>query len=104
MTVELKNLCFAHGAFNILFGATGSGKTSLLRVMAGLEKPDSGSILDNGDEVTGVPVQRRNVAMVYQQFINYPSMTVYENIASPLKVARVPRQEMRRPAELSGGQ
>ncbi len=110
------------GGFNILLGPTLSGKTTLLRVMAGLEAPDSGSITAAGVEVTGVPVQKRQVAMVYQQFINYPSMTVFDNIASPLRVAGLGREEIarrvssvaellrlgpmlkRRPAELSGGQ
>ena len=55
--------------------------------MAGLEKPTSGEVHFDGQDVTGVPVQERNVAMVYQQFINYPAMTVYDNIASPLRVA-----------------
>ncbi len=110
------------GGFNILLGPTLSGKTTLLRMMAGLEKPDSGRVLDDGKDVTGTPVQQRGVAMVYQQFINYPSMSVFENIASPLKVAGMSRGEIdrrvkdvsdllklgpmlkRKPAELSGGQ
>ncbi len=116
------SLDIERGGFNILLGPTLSGKTTMLRTMAGLEKPDSGRILENGRDVTGVPVQKRNVAMVYQQFINYPSMTVFENIASPLRVARTDRSDIqqrvrevaellkieemldRRPAELSGGQ
>ena len=74
------------GTLNVLLGPTLSGKTSLMRLMAGLDKPTAGRVLWNGGDVTGLPVQRRNVAMVYQQFINYPSMTVYENIASPLRL------------------
>ncbi|AXS41983.1 ABC transporter ATP-binding protein [Breoghania sp. L-A4] len=77
------------GALNVLLGPTLSGKTSLMRLMAGLDRPTSGRIIAGGEDVTGLPVQRRNVAMVYQQFINYPAMTVYENIASPLRVARM---------------
>jgi glycerol transport system ATP-binding protein len=91
-------------------------------LMAGLERPTSGEVLFRGKIVTGIPVQQRNVAMVYQQFINYPNMTVYENIASPLRVAGVARDEIdkrvraaaevlrlgpmlqRMPSELSGGQ
>ena len=73
----------------MLLGPTLSGKTSLMRLMAGLDVPTSGEVLVRRKDVTGVPVQRRNVAMVYQQFINYPAMTVYENIASPLRVAGV---------------
>jgi glycerol transport system ATP-binding protein len=77
------------GSVNILLGPTLSGKTSLMRLMAGLDRPTSGEILMNGTDVVGMPVQKRNVAMVYQQFINYPAMTVYENIASPMRVAGV---------------
>jgi glycerol transport system ATP-binding protein len=81
------NLVLERGSLNVLLGPTLSGKTTLLRLMAGLEKPSTGKVRFDGKDVTGVPVQARNVAMVYQQFINYPSMTVYNNIASPLKVA-----------------
>jgi glycerol transport system ATP-binding protein len=107
---------------NVLLGATSAGKTTLMRLMAGLEQPTSGRVLVDGKDVTGTSVQRRNLAMVYQQFINYPSLSVFENIASPLRLARQPdsaiRQRVhmiaetlrltpfleRRPAELSGGQ
>ena len=107
---------------NVLLGATLAGKTTLLRLMAGLDRPSGGRLTIDGRDVTGVPVRRRNVAMVYQQFINYPSLSVYENIASPLRVARKPAAEIRTrvaaladtlqltpyldryPAELSGGQ
>ncbi|WP_161814611.1 ABC transporter ATP-binding protein [Steroidobacter agaridevorans] len=107
---------------SVLLGATSAGKTTLMRLMAGLEQPASGRILVDGKDVTGVPVRRRNLAMVYQQFINYPSLSVFENIASPLRLARRPEETVRqrveaiaetlrltplldrRPAELSGGQ
>lgn len=98
------SLTLQHGTLNVLLGPTLSGKTSLMRLMAGLDVPTSGSVWFDGKDVTGVPVQRRNVAMVYQQFINYPAMTVYENIASPLRVAGADRshidREVRRAAEL----
>ena len=81
------SLALQRGSLNVLLGPTLSGKTTLMRLMAGLEKPTSGEVRFDGKDVAGVPVQKRNVAMVYQQFINYPSMTVYNNIASPLKVA-----------------
>ncbi|WP_144576764.1 ABC transporter ATP-binding protein [Agrobacterium sp. DE0009] len=81
------DLTLQRGSLNVLLGPTLSGKTSLMRLMAGLDKPSSGSILFNGEDVTGWPVQKRNVAMVYQQFINYPALSVYENIASPMRVA-----------------
>jgi glycerol transport system ATP-binding protein len=70
----------------VLLGATQAGKTSLMRIMAGLDVPSSGRVLVDGQDVVGVPVRERNVAMVYQQFINYPSMKVRDNIASPMKL------------------
>jgi glycerol transport system ATP-binding protein len=90
--------------------------------MAGLDLPSTGRVLWQGQDVTGKPVQERNIAMVYQQFINYPSMSVYENIASPLRIRGLKPQEVdqrvqaaaellkltpmlqRKPLELSGGQ
>jgi glycerol transport system ATP-binding protein len=116
------SLTFEAGTLNILLGPTLSGKTSLMRLMAGLDKPSSGTVHFGGKDVTGVPVQKRNVAMVYQQFINYPNLTVFENIASPLRIAKISRPEINRrvekvaallqldsilkrsPQELSGGQ
>jgi ABC-type sugar transport system ATPase subunit len=88
------SLTFTAGTLNILLGPTLSGKTSLMRLMAGLDRPTSGSIHVDDRDVTGVPVQKRNVAMVYQQFINYPNLKVYENIASPLRLARLPKHEI----------
>jgi glycerol transport system ATP-binding protein len=137
MTLELKNvtksvdgvvhihetsLALEEGGFNVLLGTTLAGKTSLMQLMAGLDKPTSGEVWFNGKNVTGVSVQKRNVSMVYQQFINYPHLTVYENIASPLRVAgddaktidsrvqsvaellRLKPMLARKPSELSGGQ
>lgn len=116
------NLSFEPGSFNVLLGTTLAGKTTLMQMMAGLEKPTSGEVWFNGKNVTGIAVQKRNVSMVYQQFINYPNMSVFDNIASPLRVARLPGDEIRkrvgemaemmrisamlerRPSELSGGQ
>ncbi|ACP26830.1 putative ATP-binding protein of sugar ABC transporter [Sinorhizobium fredii NGR234] len=98
------NLVLERGSLNVLLGPTLSGKTSLMRLMAGLDKPASGSIHFDGADVTGVRVQQRSVAMVYQQFINYPAMTVYDNIASPMRIkgadnATIDR-EVRKAAEL----
>ncbi|RXT53804.1 ABC transporter ATP-binding protein [Bosea sp. Tri-44] len=116
------SLTLERGSLNVLLGATLAGKTSLMRLMAGLDAPSSGKVLVEGRDVTGLPVQKRNVAMVYQQFINYPALSVYENIASPLRVAGLPANEIdtrvksaaallrlepylqRKPLELSGGQ
>ncbi len=107
-------------AVTVLLGATQAGKTSLMRVMAGLDAPSAGRVRADGRDVTGMPVRERNVAMVYQQFINYPSMTVADNIASPLRLRRESGIDARvrelaaklhiepflarLPAELSGGQ
>ena len=108
------------GAVTVLLGATQAGKTSLMRIMAGLDVPSHGNVLVNGESVVGVPVRKRNVAMVYQQFINYPSLKVRDNIASPLKLSGEKNIDQRvnalaeklhiemflerYPAELSGGQ
>jgi glycerol transport system ATP-binding protein len=81
---------------NILLGPTLAGKTSLMRLMAGLDRPGTGSVSMNGQDVTKVNPRKRSVAFVYQQFINYPSLTVFENIASPLRVAGVARDEVKR--------
>lgn len=116
------NLDLAPGSRNVILGRTLAGKTSLLRIMAGLDRPTRGRLLIDGKDVAGVSVRKRSIAMVYQQFINYPSMTVYNNIASPLKLAGISKAEIdhrvrqtasmlhleglldRLPAELSGGQ
>ncbi|MDQ1899073.1 ABC transporter ATP-binding protein [Paracoccus sp. WLY502] len=120
--IHATDLVLAPGSMNVLLGPTLSGKTTLMRLMAGLDQPTTGHIHWQGQDVTGRRVQDRGVAMVYQQFINYPSMTVYDNIASPLRLQRVARAEIdrrvretaammrltpmldRRPLELSGGQ
>ncbi|OLP61091.1 ABC transporter ATP-binding protein [Xaviernesmea oryzae] len=98
------NLTLERGSLNVLLGPTLSGKTSLMRLMAGLDKPTEGQVWFDGVDVTGWPVQKRAVAMVYQQFINYPAFTVYENIASPMRVAGKDAatidREVRKAAEL----
>ena len=116
------DLTLEKGTMNVLLGPTSSGKTSLMRLMAGLDVPGTGQVIWNGEDVTGMRVQDRKVAMVYQQFINYPSMTVYDNIASPMKLVGKSKDEIdravretaelmqltpmldRKPLELSGGQ
>lgn len=116
------NLKLEKGTMNVLLGRTQSGKTTLMRIMAGLDVPTTGKIIYEGKDVTGMKVQERKIAMVYQQFINYPSMTVYENIAAPLKIMRKDKDFIdkavkktaklmrlenmleRKPHELSGGQ
>lgn len=110
------------GTMNVLLGPTLAGKTSLMRLMAGLDVPTSGRVIWGGRDVTGMRVQDRGVAMVYQQFINYPTMSVYDNIASPMRLLGKTASEIdaavnkaadlmqlsgmldRKPLELSGGQ
>jgi glycerol transport system ATP-binding protein len=108
------------GAVTVLLGSTQAGKTSLMRIMAGLDVPSAGRVLVDGNNMVGVSVRQRNVSMVYQQFINYPSLSVRDNIASPLKLrgeknidqrVRALAEKLhidmfldRHPAELSGGQ
>lgn len=117
-----QSLALVPGTINVLLGTTRAGKTSLMRVMAGLDRPSAGRVLIDDRDVTGVPVRQRNLAMVYQQFINYPSFSVFDNIASPLRLQGVAEGEVKRrvqdmaerlhiaqhltrvPAELSGGQ
>lgn len=115
-------LTLEKGTMNVLLGPTLSGKTSLMRLMAGLDVPSAGRLKWDGVDVTGMRVQDRKVAMVYQQFINYPAFSVYDNIASPLRLMGKDRAEIdravrataemlkltpmldRKPLELSGGQ
>lgn len=110
------------GHFNVLLGQTGSGKTSLIKLMAGLDPLASGQIFMDGQDVSKLSTQKRNISLVHQFFVNYPHMTVFENIASPLRVAGMAKSELdarvqeaadilqlgpmlkRRPHELSGGQ
>ncbi|MDZ7792870.1 MAG: ABC transporter ATP-binding protein [Spirochaetia bacterium] len=91
--LENINLEINDGDFSVLLAPTGSGKTTLLRLLAGIEKPNSGKIYFDGVDVTKLSVQKRNIAMVYQQFVNYPSFNIYENIASPLRVAKTKLSE-----------
>src|SRR5450756_438517 len=121
-TIHNVSLALERGSLSVLLGPTLAGKTSIMRLLAGLDKPTAGRVLVDGKDVTGIDVRQRSVAMVYQQFINYPSLSVYENIASPLRVQGKPRAEIERrvqeaakllrlepyldrmPLQLSGGQ
>lgn len=137
MTIELKqarkevrgithikptSLTLETGHFNVVLGQTGAGKTSLIKLMAGLDPLASGQIFMDGEDVSKLNTQNRNISLVHQFFVNYPHMTVFDNIASPLRVAGLARSEIegrvqeaadilqlgpmlkRRPHELSGGQ
>jgi sulfate transport system ATP-binding protein len=110
------------GSLTALLGPSGSGKSTLLRVIAGLEQPDSGSVVLDGEEVTGLPPQSRGVGFVFQHYAAFKHMTVWDNVAFGLKIRRRPRAEVKKrvgellelvqlsglanryPAQLSGGQ
>jgi len=116
------DLILEDGSFYVFLGVTLSGKTTLMRLIAGLERPNSGKVLIDGVDASRIPLQRRNIGMVNQEFINYPSYTVYDNIASPLRIKKLSKAEIdqkvreaaktlhmgdflnRMPNELSGGQ
>ncbi|MFS0772686.1 ABC transporter ATP-binding protein [Sphingomonas sp. 1P08PE] len=122
VVLHAADLRVEEGEFLVLVGPSGCGKSTLLRMIAGLEEPSEGRIVIDGRDVTGVAPSDRGVAMVFQSYALYPQMTVAENIAFPLKVARVEREEIaarvaevaamldltdlldRRPRALSGGQ
>jgi ABC-type sugar transport system ATPase subunit len=91
VSLEIKS-----GEFFTILGPTGAGKTTLLRIIAGLEKPDKGKIYLNGKDITHLPPVKRKVSLVFQTFALYPTMTVYENIALPLKNLGFPEDEIKR--------
>jgi multiple sugar transport system ATP-binding protein len=116
------NLMVRHGELLVIVGPSGSGKSTILRLIAGLEQPTSGRILIDDDDVTGVPPERRDLAMVFQSYALYPHKSVRENLAFGLQVRRVAAPQIRervrrvaatlgieslldrKPAQLSGGQ
>ena len=120
--IKPTSLLFEPGHFNVLLGQTGSGKTSMIKLMAGLDPLATGQVLMNGEDVSKLSTQKRNISLVHEFFVNYPHMTVFDNIASPLRVAGMAKSEIagrveeaadilqlrpmlaRRPHELSGGQ
>jgi multiple sugar transport system ATP-binding protein len=122
VVVDCLNLEIGDGEFVVLLGPSGCGKTTTLRMLAGLEDVTSGDIYIGAERVNDIPTERRDVAMVFQSYALYPHMTVAENIAYPLRVRKIVREEMerrvrrvaqmleiegllgRRPRELSGGE
>ncbi|MCF8480515.1 MAG: ABC transporter ATP-binding protein [Rhodospirillum sp.] len=104
VAVEDLSLTIPDGAFVVLLGPTGAGKTTTLRLIAGLETPDRGRVVIGGREVTTLTPAQRNLAMVFQQYSLYPHMTVRENLAFPLKSPMInapPEEIERRIAEVS---
>ena len=120
--IEDLNLTLEDGKFTVLLGPSGCGKTTLLRMIAGIGPATSGRILMDGEDISHVPPGKRNVAMVFQSYAIYPTMTVRENIEFCLKNNKVPKEERqrriarvaktvgleeylnRKPSQLSGGQ
>ena len=127
-TVVLKEFTdeFKEGEFITLLGPSGCGKTTMLRMIAGFEKPSSGEIRIDGDLVSSrdvlVPPEERGIGMVFQSYAVWPHMNVFDNVAYPLKIRKRPKEEIREkverileivhlsrfaqrmPSELSGGQ
>ncbi len=93
------DLSVNEGEFLVLLGPSGCGKTTLLRIIAGLEKPTAGDVLIGGQVVTDLPPRDRQIGMVFQSYALYPHMSVFENIAFPLKAQRVPTGEIKRKVE-----
>jgi multiple sugar transport system ATP-binding protein len=120
--VDAIDLTFANGQLTVLVGPSGCGKTTLLRMIAGLEEPSSGYIYIGDEVVNAVPAWERDTAMVFQSYALYPHMSVFNNLAFPLRARNMPRAEIdtlvaqaaralditelldRKPRQLSGGQ
>lgn len=120
--IENLNLTIRDGAFTVLLGPSGCGKTTLLRMIAGIGPATSGTIYMDGEDISAVPPGKRNVAMVFQNYAIYPTMSVRKNIEFCLENNRVPKKERkervervanivglgeyldRKPSQLSGGQ
>ena len=85
--------------FIVLLGPSGCGKSTLLRLIAGLEKPSEGTLRFDGEDVSTLEPMKRNVAMVFQSFALYPHLTVYKNMAFPLKSMKLPQEEIKRRVE-----
>ncbi len=116
------NIEVREGDLMVVLGPSGCGKSTLLRLISGLEAADCGRVILDGQDITSLEPQKRKTAMVFQNYALYPHMTVFENIAFPLKVSRMRKSEIkknvyetarlleldrflnRRPAQLSGGQ
>ena len=96
-TSVLEDISFdvSEGESLVLLGASGSGKTTILRIIAGLEQPDSGYVILHGQDVTDLPARERGVGVIFQSYALFPRMTVERNIAYGLKIRRRPRKERR---------
>lgn len=122
VAVEKMDLEIAEGSLVTLLGPSGCGKTTLLRMIAGLEEPTAGSIYVKGQRINDVPIHRRNLGMIFQNYALFPHKTIFENVAFGLKYRNIPKAELRNrvtralemvrlpnvgsryPSQLSGGQ
>jgi spermidine/putrescine transport system ATP-binding protein len=116
------SLSIRKGEFFSLLGPSGCGKTTLLRILAGFEQPDSGRVLLDGEDITSLPPHKRKVNTIFQNYALFPHLTVWENIAFGLRIAKVPKRKLeeevgrmmhliqmedqahKRPEQISGGQ
>jgi len=97
------SLSVRYGEFLVLLGPSGCGKTTLLRIIAGLETPTSGEVLIDGEVVNELPPRARGIAMVFQSYGLYPHLTVWNNIAFPLKTQGTGREEIKRKVQWAAG-
>jgi len=120
--VDGVDLSILEGEFFVVLGPSGCGKTTLMRMIAGLEQPTAGDVLIGGELVNDLPPRKREIAMVFQSYALYPHMTVFDNIAFPLKAKKMPKADLtekvhwaasildvepllqRKPRQLSGGE
>lgn len=99
--VDGVDLSIHEGEFFVILGPSGCGKTTLMRMIAGLETPTDGDIVIGGERVTELPPRKREVAMVFQSYALYPHMTVFDNIAFPLKAKKLPKEELRSKVDMA---
>ena len=122
LVVKDLNLDISEGEFITMLGPSGSGKTTCLMMLAGFETPTNGEIYLDGNAISNIPPHKRGIGMVFQNYALFPHMTVYENLAFPLKVRKISKDEIdkkvdkalsmvslggyeaRMPGQLSGGQ
>lgn len=96
-TAVLQDINFEvnEGESLVLLGASGSGKTTILRIIAGLEEPDTGSVILHGRDVTSVPARERGVGVIFQDYALFPRMTVEKNISYGLRIRKRPKKEIK---------
>ncbi|HEW64444.1 ABC transporter ATP-binding protein [Fervidicoccus fontis] len=90
--LRIEEYTFKEKSYNVVLGSSGSGKTTTLRLIAGLELPDEGKIILDGVDITNVPAWKRDIGLVFQNYALYPHLTAYENISVPLKIKKLDRK------------